>query len=96
MSTIEKRRENRNSGESLVCFEGDNFSIFSKLHDFSDHGAFIATHYLLDPGTQVTLSFIDGRLKDKKRSAKVIHSSAAKLINGKPIVGLGLEFVGEA
>lgn len=92
----DKRRAGRIHNQKLVRFEGDNFSIYSKLHDISPYGAFLATHYLLEPGTRIKLSMIEEGGSETDREARVIHSSCSKMVEGQPILGLGLEFIADA
>ncbi len=88
----EKRRSQRKALEGLVRFDGDNFSIYSKLADLSEHGAFVATHYLLDPGTDIEIHLYGVVGKESVLPARVVHSSTAKELNGSKTLGLGVEF----
>ena len=91
-TVTEKRRSERVKGESLVKFEGSDFSIYSKVTDISEVGAFVATHYLLDPGTDIDVSIIDPSGKESIRKARVIrHTTDSDTKNSK--VGLGVEFL---
>lgn len=91
-NVIEKRRTTRRQEDSLVRFEGADFLIYSRMLDISDHGAFLATHYLLDPGTEIRLFIQEPQGKEHPMSARVVHSSSAKDKEGRRILGLGLEF----
>ncbi|MCC7460482.1 MAG: PilZ domain-containing protein [Proteobacteria bacterium] len=66
-----KRKEQRTPRKVLVCFEGEDFSIYSKTRDISEHGAFISTHYILTPGTEITLHLEAAQPIEKK--ARVVH-----------------------
>ncbi|MCB0327492.1 MAG: PilZ domain-containing protein [Bdellovibrionales bacterium] len=68
-----KRRDKRINQKRFVCFEGDGFQIFSQTKDISENGAFISTHYLLEPGTEIDVTFVDVQ-GEKPRKATVIHS----------------------
>ncbi|MCB0308438.1 MAG: PilZ domain-containing protein [Bdellovibrionales bacterium] len=89
---VEKRRAIRKSEDSLVRFEGDDFLIYSRMLDISDHGAFVATHYLLDPGTDINLVLTKPSGKEEPKAATVVHSNASKNKEGKKVLGLGIEF----
>lgn len=89
MAMMEKRKEDRRTEDAIVRFEGADFSIYSRMVDVSEHGAFLATHYLLDPGTQIQVFL--GERTDAK-SATVVHSNASKDKEGRKILGLGLHF----
>jgi hypothetical protein len=69
----DQRKEERVPKKVLVCFEGEDFSIYSKTRDISDHGAFISTHYILSPGTEITLHLEAPQRIEKK--ARVVHLS---------------------
>ena len=69
----DQRKEVRHSKKVLVCFEGEDFSIYSKTRDISEHGAFISTHYILSPGTEITLHLEAPMQAEKK--ARVVHLS---------------------
>lgn len=69
----DKRKEERVAQKVLVCFEGEDFSIYSKTRDISEHGAFISTHYILSPGTEITLHLEAPVPVEKK--ARVVHLS---------------------
>lgn len=68
-----KRKEERVAKKVLVCFQGEDFSIYSKTRDLSEHGAFISTHYILSPGTEITLHLEAPQPMEKK--ARVVHLS---------------------
>jgi hypothetical protein len=68
-----KRKEERIPQKVLVRFDGDDFSIYSKTRDLSEHGAFISTHYILSPGTEITLHLEAPEPMEKR--ARVIHLS---------------------
>ena len=86
---MEKRRETRRDEDSIVRFEGDDFSIYSRMVDVSEHGAFLATNYLLDPGTQIHVYLEES---PRPKSAEVVHSNATKDREGRKVLGLGLRF----
>ncbi len=89
----EKRRSQRKREETLVRFEGENFSIYSKATDISDWGAFVATHYLLDPGTKIALHVIDTDGSESRTDARVVRSYVGNKDTGSTLVGLGIEFL---
>lgn len=68
-----QRKEERIAKKVLVCFEGEDFSIYSKTRDLSEHGAFISTHYILSPGTEITVRLETPTQAEKK--ARVVHLS---------------------
>jgi hypothetical protein len=92
---VEKRRSPRRKEETLVRFEGENFSIYSRATDLSDGGAFVATHYLLEPGTHIDLSLIDPSGAEAKHAARVVRSMTELNDRGELTIGLGVEFVTE-
>jgi hypothetical protein len=92
---VEKRKAARRSDETLVRFDGDNFSIYSRATNISDVGAFVATHYLLDPGTMIQLSVIDSSSGAEERMpARVVRAMSETNARGETTIGLGVEFVG--
>lgn len=91
-NVTEKRRAIRKEEDALVRFEGDDFLIYSRMLDLSEHGAFVATNYLLDPGTEINLVLTDSEGHEQPKNAKVIHSNSSKDKEGRRILGLGLEF----
>lgn len=93
---MEKRRAERKEEDCVIRFEGDNFSIYSRMLDISDFGAFVATNYLLDPGTEINLYLSEEPGQEKTKLATVVHSNSSKDKEGKRIMGLGLEFVSKA
>ena len=95
-NTLEKRRAERKEEDCVIRFEGDNFSIYSRMLDVSDYGAFVATNYLLDPGTQVNIYLNELPGTEDRRVATVVHSNSSKDKEGRKIMGLGLEFVSKA
>ena len=70
-----KRKDERIAQKVLVCFEGEDFSIYSKTRDISQSGAFISTHYILTPGTEITLHMEAPQPIEKK--ARVVHLAIA-------------------
>ena len=88
----ERRKTARRSGDTLVRFEGENFSIYSRALNVSDQGAFVATHYLLDPGTQIALHLIDAAGGESATQARVVRTMA-KAEQGELSVGFGVEFL---
>lgn len=90
----EKRRASRRKEETLVRFEGENFSIYSKATNISEIGAFVATHYLLEPGTNIDFFVIDPDGKELSTLARVVRSSSTFDEKGQSVVGLGVEFFG--
>ncbi|MFH1261946.1 MAG: PilZ domain-containing protein [Pseudomonadota bacterium] len=91
----EKRRSPRMKEETLVRFEGSDFSIYSRATDVSERGAFLATHYLLDPGTRIHVSLIDPSGTEATVSAKVIRAMTQTNARGEMMIGLGVEFLPE-
>ena len=86
-----KRRSDRNDQNILVSFSGDDFFIFSKLKNLSLEGAFISTHYILDPGTEITLKMEDTNTEKK---AKVVRIATIGEDNQDvDDSGLGIEFL---
>lgn len=87
-----KRKEERIAKKVLVCFEGEDFSIYSKTRDVSGHGAFISTHYILSPGTEISL-----RLEEAlpiERKARVVHLSLQdEKSDDVDNTGFGVEFI---
>lgn len=90
---IEKRRASRRKEETLVRFEGDNFLIYSRATDLSDSGAFLATYYLLDPGTRIQLALIDPSGAEESHSARVVRTMTRTDDRGGKAIGLGVEFL---
>lgn len=86
----EKRKETRTLQKLLVRFDGEDFSIYSKTKDLSDHGAFISTHYMLNPGTEITLTLDETNIEKKARVVRIAGSSEEKDIDN---TGFGVEFV---
>jgi hypothetical protein len=70
MSEHEKRKDTRVNRKVMVCFEGEDFSIYSKTKDVSANGAFISTHYILTPGTEITLKLEEPPVEKR---ARVVH-----------------------
>lgn len=89
----DRRKWARTDGETLVRFEGENFWIYSKATNVSPRGAFISTHYLLEPGTQVQLFLIDSLGNESTTVAKVVRTASENTVQGNVCVGMGLEFV---
>ncbi len=89
----ERRQSPRRKGETLVRFEGENFSIYSRALDISDHGAFVATHYLLDPGTQIEMHLIDPAGGESATHAKVVRTMSHTSDRGEVSIGFGVQFV---
>ncbi len=92
----EKRKAERKISETLVRFDGDDFSIYSKAVDLSSSGAFVATHYLLDPGTSIELHLFDASGSAASKPARVVRSSTRTDENGERTIGLGIEFIDES
>jgi hypothetical protein len=92
----ERRKDVRREGETLVRFEGDNFSIYSRATNVSEGGAFVATHYLLDPGTQIQVHLIDPAGGESATAARVVRTSSQKTERGETTVGFGVEFLKES
>ena len=92
-SSKERRKSERKKCEKLVRFDGDNFSIYSRVTDLSNNGAFLATHYLLDPGTSIRLHLLDVPDKNLPTEACVIRI-VGQTTDGSDSVGLGIEFIG--
>ncbi len=89
-----KRKEERTAKKVLVCFEGEDFSIYSKTRDVSDHGAFISTHYILTPGTEITLHLEVEAPKPVAKKARVVHLSiAGDEKDDVDNTGFGVEFL---
>jgi len=91
----DRRRVPRRKEPTLVRFEGDNFSIYSRALDVSDRGAFLATHYLLDPGTAIQLHFLETPGGEVTTSARVVRTTTRTTERGEISIGLGVEFVDE-
>ncbi|MFH1018136.1 MAG: PilZ domain-containing protein [Pseudomonadota bacterium] len=89
----ERRRWARKIEETLVRFEGDNFSIYSRALNVSDRGAFVATHFLLDPGTQIQFHLIDPAGGESQTTARVVRTNTKKTERGEAVVGFGVEFL---
>ena len=89
----ERRRWTRKAEETLVRFEGDNFSIYSRALNISDRGAFVATHFLLDPGTQIRFHLIDPTGAETHTPARVVRTNTKKSERGEAVVGFGVEFL---
>jgi hypothetical protein len=89
----ERRRFPRRVGETLVRFEGDNFSIYSRATDVSERGAFVATHYLLMPGEEIELHLIDSAGGEAATRARVVRTISKKPERGEAVIGFGVEFV---
>ena len=53
----------------------------------------MATHYLLDPGTQIQLYLLDSREGESKKDARVVRKVSDSPERGEAIIGLGLEFI---
>jgi hypothetical protein len=87
----ERRRSVRRNEDCIVRMEGENFSIYSRAANMSERGAFVATHYLLDPGTEISLCLIDPEGRERTTEATVVRTS---IESGEetPDVGLGVEF----
>ena len=94
--TEERRRWQRKAEETLVRFEGDDFSIYSRALNVSDRGAFIATHYLLDPGTQIQFHMIDPNGAESRTAARVVRTNPRKSERGEVVVGFGVEFLDDS
>jgi hypothetical protein len=92
-SGSERRRSARVKEPTLVRFEGKNFSIYSRAMDISKEGAFLATHYLLDPGTSIELHFVENREGSNSTSARVVRVTSRTVERGEICIGLGIEFV---
>jgi hypothetical protein len=92
---VEKRKATRRREDALVRFDGDNFSIYSRATDVSDAGLFVATHYLLDPGTLIRLHLIDAAGAEESRAARVIRTMSRTNERGETTIGFGAEFVAE-
>ena len=89
----ERRLSSRRVGETLVRFEGENFSIYSRALNLSERGAFVATHYLLDPGTQIELHLFDAVGGESATQARVVRTNAQKTERGDSVIGFGVEFI---
>jgi hypothetical protein len=89
----ERRRSPRRKGETLVRFEGENFSIYSRALDVSEKGAFVATHYLLDPGTRIHLHLIDPAGGESATQARVVRTATGAVERGEATIGFGVEFL---
>ena len=89
----EKRRTKRRREETLVRFDGNNFSIYSRAVNLSESGAFLATHYLLDPGTQIELHLFDSVGQESVTSARVVRAMTSGSGRGEATIGLGVEFI---
>ncbi|HLG20388.1 MAG TPA: PilZ domain-containing protein [Bdellovibrionota bacterium] len=90
---LERRRSIRRKEPVLVRFEGDNFSIYSRAMDISAEGAFLATHYLLDPGTPIQVHFVEPAGQASVASARVVRITSRTVERGEICIGLGVEFV---
>lgn len=88
----EKRTVERKPCQKLIRFQGEGFHIYSRILDLSPKGAFVATHYLLDPGTPIEILLSTSDTDAAKGQARVVHSSTLKKNNGEEILGLGIEF----
>lgn len=93
----EKRGFDRRDLRALVRFEGvvegEEFSIYSRAMNVSDGGVFLATHYLLDPGTELLLHIQDPSGLESVREAKVVRI-AARADDADPFhTGIGVQFV---
>ena len=87
-----KRKEERIAKKVLVCFEGEDFSIYSKTRDVSGHGAFISTHYILSPGTEISLTLEESLPIERK--ARVVHLSLQEdNTDDVDNTGFGVEFI---
>lgn len=87
----EKRKEERTPKKVLVCFEGQDFSIYSKTRDVSSTGVFISTHYILTPGTEITLRMEEDLPIERK--GKVVHLSIQDENEDIDNTGFGVEFI---
>jgi hypothetical protein len=87
----ERRKSVRHNDDSIVRMEGENFSIYSRATNTSDKGAFVATHYLLDPGTEINLCLIDPDGRERITQARVVRT-AVDTAEESDEVGLGVEF----
>jgi hypothetical protein len=92
-SVIEKRKAPRRREETLVRFEGAGFSIYSRATDVSERGAFVATCYLLDPGTPIRVSLIDPSGTEEEFPARVIRTVQGSESRGEATIGFGVEFL---
>lgn len=90
---MERRKSPRKMEDTLVRFDGENFSIYSRATNVSAGGAFVATHYLLDPGTRISVHLIDPSGGEDVRMARVIRSESRTDERGEAQVGLGVEFL---
>jgi hypothetical protein len=93
--TMERRKAVRTKEETLVRFDGSDFSIYSRATDLSATGAFVATHYLLDPGTKINLNLIDPSGSEARHPAKVVRAMTQTNDRGETTIGIGVEFVSE-
>lgn len=91
----ERRRGKRRLEDMLVRFEGKDFSIYSKAKDISPFGVFVATHYLLDPGTEISLHLIDSDGSESTHSARVVRAISRNDSSEDTTIGLGVEFINE-
>jgi hypothetical protein len=89
----EKRKHPRKIGETLVRFEGENFSIYSRALNVSDQGAFVATHYLLEPGTEIALHLIAPNGTESATNARVVRTNTHRSEHGDTVIGFGVEFL---
>lgn len=89
----ERRRSPRIVGEQVIRFEGENFSIYSRALNTSETGAFIATHYLLDPGTPLQLHLTDASGIESMTHARVVRTTTEKTERGEATLGMGIEYV---
>ncbi len=89
----ERRQSPRRKGETLVRFEGENFSIYSRALDVSEGGAFVATHYLLDPGTEIQFHMIDPAGGESATQARVVRTTSQTNERGEISIGFGVEFI---
>ncbi|MEZ4704665.1 MAG: PilZ domain-containing protein [Bdellovibrionota bacterium] len=88
-----KRKDKRVEEKKFVCFEGEGFQVFSQTRNVSSHGAFISTHYLLEPGTEIEVTFVDDEEKIPFK-AKVVHTP--RISDGETDVdqsGFGVEIL---
>ena len=88
----EKRKHIRRLGETLVRFEGENFSIYSRATNISERGAFLRTHYLLEPGTRIQIHLIDPAGLETATPARVVRAMSDVSQRGEVSIGLGVEF----
>ena len=65
----ERRIEQRTDQYLPISFEGDGFLIFARTKNYSKTGAFILTHFLLNPGDEIQVCLGN----QEKSSATVVH-----------------------